>query len=205
MIIGLSGKMGTGKTTLASLLCVRLVATGKLTATRLSFGEAVKREVAERYGFPVEWCYSPAGKAKTFSTAAIVEKEMLPPHMRFSPTRMTVRQALQYYATDYMRSKDPDHWIDKTAKDAEEARRGGCRIIVVDDVRFPNELEYVQRYGVCYRILPYDGWQPSYESAHTSETALDRAQFDDSFEPSYGELPILAERIADRVRALYGY
>ncbi|QDQ14314.1 hypothetical protein [Streptomyces spectabilis] len=78
-----------------------------------------------------------------------------------------VRSTLQRIG-QHMRSIDPDYWIDRLTKRL--ARTSGP--IVVTDVRYPNEVDKLDRYG--FRIVRIA--RPSIEStdAHESETALDK-------------------------------
>ena len=52
MYIGISGKMGTGKTTVARMLLAKFP-----QYQRKGFGDFLKEEVAERFNFPLECCY----------------------------------------------------------------------------------------------------------------------------------------------------
>lgn len=200
MIVGFSGKMGTGKTTLAGLILNRLHGL-HFPAEIVSFGSLVKTEAAGKYGFPVEWAYSPEGKSRTVALLGLPAL-LIPPDVR-AESRLSVRRALQYYATEVVRQQDPDYWVHKAAEHIASRKAAGARLFLVDDVRFPNELAFILRHGVCYRLYPYDGWEPGAESAHVSETALDSVIFDEGFEPPYGTLPSLAERIFQRIRNLY--
>lgn len=201
MIVGFSGKIGTGKTETCTHIRQRLQALN-FPVEIVSFGRLVKEEVAEKYGFPVEWCFSQAGKGRTIYDVYNIPKKLIPPDVH-AGRRLTVRMALQYYATEVVRQQDPDYWIKKAAEAIESKKATGCRLFLIDDVRFPNELAFVKQQGPCYRLYPYDGWEPGLEASHISETALDSVIFDEAFEPAYGTLPILAERIAERIRAIY--
>lgn len=70
MLIGISGKIGVGKTTLANEIC-------KLSGfTRTAFGDVLKREVSERFGFDSQLCYSATGKeAVVFHPAPLLLRD----------------------------------------------------------------------------------------------------------------------------------
>lgn len=169
MIIGLSGKLGTGKTTVADALMDLLPG-----SRRLSFAAELKRMASELYNYPLEWNYS--GKDKVVS--------LLPdlPAGAASPSwngQATVREILQYYGTDVARARDPDFWV-KTV----ERRICEGEIAIIDDVRFPNERDLAMRKGFCFRIEPYPGYRAA--DGHASETALDGAEFTEVFRPEFG-------------------
>lgn len=157
-LIGISGKIGTGKTTLADALGY----------SRRSFADCVREEVGDYIGRSPEWVRT--HKNGVFPITD--EKMLLSLGVYFSelPHIITVRELLQRWGTQYRRGEDPDYWIKETAKrlDAEEGP------IILDDVRFANEAELVRdRGGLLVRLEPYPGWQPGEHADHESETALD--------------------------------
>jgi hypothetical protein len=84
------------------------------------------------------------------------------------PGKMTGREFLQVFGTDIMRRINPDVHVNgcmtQIAKDSPE-------IAVIEDIRFPNEVEAVQRAGgKVVRLLraPYKS-----KDEHESESALD--------------------------------
>lgn len=94
------------------------------------------------------------------------------------PCGLTVRQALQTVGTDWFRKLWPDVWINawKMQVQAEDSKT----LILVGDVRFPNELKAIQdRGGHVIRLLR----APFSEDTHESETALDIVQRE-SFYPN---------------------
>lgn len=167
-IIGISGKIGCGKTTLAKYIAVR--AQVKM-AVRLSFGDLIKRECAAYFGFPVAWCYTQEGKEKALPHSNVVGR-----HTDLRPP-MTVRQALQWYGTDFRRAQDPAYWL-KALRSMIDAYAqhavGGSVLIVIDDVRMPDEAALVLELGgKLVRLDPYPGWAPGEHAGHITETALD--------------------------------
>lgn len=187
MIIGFSGKIGTGKTALATALEQKCRASG-IGAIRMAFGDLLKEEVARGVGIPVELCYTSAGKAMQLSL------QMIPTEWR-NPQwigSVSLREVLQYYATEITRAKDPNYWVRALADKAASFLHGGGAFVFVDDVRFPNEKAFVDRTGVCMRLNPYNGWKPGPNAGHLSETALDDAEFSQVLYPYFGELEVLA-------------
>jgi len=88
------------------------------------------------------------------------------------PCGKTIRELLQVVGTDWFRTTDPEVWIralDNSIKNREE-------VVVIPDVRFSNEVEYVQSQGgIVIRLLraPFGD-----EDQHASETALDEMERD---------------------------
>lgn len=196
-VIGLSAKMGCGKTTLANLIMDMAPDGGDVV--HLAFGDQVKHETAEYFGFPLEWCYSQEGKRLKFMPpggACIVHG---------LPAEMTVREAMQWYGTDFRRAQDPLYWIKAfQAQLITLQRKHGDKSlsVVVDDVRFPDEADACLANGYCFRVEPFPGWQTGPHAGHVSETSLDRfTRFTAVYHPEYGldALTRVAESIVGRV------
>ncbi len=189
-IIGLSGKIGTGKTTLAQHLLGKLPVGWK----RRGFGDLLKEETALLFGFPLEWAYEHKDwiwKLPEGSTRFVVPE----PH---DPYGMTVREILQWYGTDVRRAQDPDYWVNAMQEWLDIEARTGTPGVIIDDCRFPNEIE-VADYRV--RIDPYTMWrcQPCI-AAHESETALDSyGGWHLAVKPAYGELSEMAELVVGQM------
>ena len=87
-----------------------------------------------------------------------------------------VREVLQIIGTDLIRKYSPDWHIDKTIERINSY--GDDKIIVVDDVRFPNEKRKIEEIGgdVYFMIRP-NYWDVS---NHPSETSLKYTDFNDN-------------------------
>lgn len=84
------------------------------------------------------------------------------------PCGHSVRYLLQYIGTDIFRKLDHDCWINAFGKWKEHYKYKDC--IIIADVRFPNEVKYIQsKGGIVIRLLR----TPFPEDKHESETALD--------------------------------
>lgn len=90
-VIGLSGKIGCGKTTLADQLQTLFP-----WALRVSFADLVKEEVSETFGIPLAWCRSTLGKATLVQVDAAWEASI-------GRRVLTVRELLQWWGTDCRR------------------------------------------------------------------------------------------------------
>jgi hypothetical protein len=75
------------------------------------------------------------------------------------------RSLLQFWGAEYRRAQDPDYWVRQLANTIELEKP---QIALISDVRFPNELEFVRKYGEAVRV-DRAGLPPS---THASETAL---------------------------------
>ena len=192
-IIGLSGKMGCGKSTVANYLLGMIPG-----AERLAFGDPVKRECAETYGFPVDLCYTEAGKNTTIFLAD--DKNPI------GRDTAKVREILQLHGTNYRRKQNPRYWDDKMVAALATLRGNGVSCVVVDDCRFPSEVALLREAGAAvYRIEPYPGWEPGPNALHESETALDDyTAWDMTFAPMKGlhHLEAVAHCIVEMVSGL---
>lgn len=186
MLIGLSGKIGTGKSAVAKVL-------EEHGFVRRSFADALREEVAEALDIPIEW------------TRDRKDQRMggLPdPYPRHT---MTLREILQWHGTDYRRAQDPLYW---TAQLDAWLKAYLGQNVVVDDCRFPDEMDMLlARGGLSVRLLPYPSWEPGPNAGHVSETALDDyPRFHIIRRPGFGEIEAVAREIleAARARAMMG-
>lgn len=189
MIIGISGKAGCGKSALARILVKALGPEWQC----MSLGDEVKKEAAELYGFPLALAYDPVGKNFMVKVdwigrpAGPEDFDMLWP----------VRKILQYWGTDVRRAEDPAYWVDKLAANMPVGKN-----IIIDDVRFVSEVEFIKANGgKVFRIHEYPGYRPpEIGGDHISETELDDyLRFYRDFYPRFGELQSVADTIAQRL------
>lgn len=175
-VVGLSGKMGCGKSTVANYLLEMLPG-----AVCFAFAGPLKIEASQIYGFPLELAYTEAGKNSTV---------MLPDDKNPMGTdTATVRRILQAHGM-LRRTQTPGYWDDKMRESLATLRGNGVPCVVVDDVRFVSEANLIKSLGgFVFRINPYEGWNPGSAVNHESETSLDGyGGFDMSFSPAKGDL-----------------
>lgn len=198
MIIGISGKLGTGKTTVVNHI-IQILAENSIISTKISFADILKEEASRIYGFPIEAAYNNKEMPITLDKDCPSRQYRNPDWTGRNPT---VREILQFYGTNVIREKDPNHWVKELDLQCRKLIKdyGDDLIIFIDDVRFPNEKEYAEQHGICYRIEAYPGY-PHRES-HASECVLDNSKFARTFSPAYGELLPVAEMIAQEVIGL---
>lgn len=150
-IIGISGKAGHGKDTLAKLLV------DNHGYYRRAFADALKEDIAHLlYG--------------TSSKKGVKELEA-------NKHKPEIRALLQSYGVA-QREKDPHYWIRECLNRYQGVRayKGGALTgLVIPDVRFKNEAEEVQRRGVLIRVVRdnFESGLTPEAQAHPSETDLD--------------------------------
>lgn len=184
ILVGISGGIGCGKTTVANMLMKHVPG-----MIRMGFGDVVKDECASIFGFSRYLCDSARGKVTGVSTAAAHELGIEPPKVI-----MSVREVMQWWATDVRRAQDPLYWIKRT----EERLSSVTCPVVIDDVRFPNEASLVlTRGGLLVRLQPYPGRVSQPADQHASERSLDGWEFfHHVFAPDFGRLRPVAAEIA---------
>lgn len=201
LIICLAGRKRCGKTTTANMLLKSFDAAG-VPATIVSFGYAVKCEVSQTYDIPMEMLTDQKHKDDEVIFYMKSSKDPRIPadaeQLDVGTYKSTVRKLMQWYATDYRRKQDPEYWIKKTFEDIVTAC-SGFDVVVIDDGRFPNELEligYFENHHIV-KLLPHEHYEYDDTAYHYSETALDDIEVPNTISPRYGEfyLKLLANSI----------
>ena len=191
-IIGISGKAGVGKTTTANHL---LDAYGGNTI-KLSFADALKREVAEEYGFPLEWCYTEEGKNTKIRVLTYP-----------STTFATVRKLLQEYGQNKRHTAGRDYWVNIIRHSLLTAAACGKTVAIIDDVRQENEAEFIKEHGGLLVRIQMAGQVDAVGQScgHISETALDTYHhFDAVFSPQRDDIK-QTEAVAEAIEILAEY
>lgn len=166
ILIGISGKLGSGKDTIAKFLPDAMPSKG-LRVTYMAFADHIKVSVASRLGRNIMDFYD-----------------------RKEPSD---RKLLQEEGTENGRDKyGDDIWVNTLWNwSIVRAMRDGVDVIIVTDCRFPNEAEFIETHGgLVIRIDAPDrnelalqkeskGDVSAYNSisCHQSETALDDYAF----------------------------
>ncbi len=156
IVIGFSGKFGSGKDTAATIL---MEAYPEMQWKRISFAYRIKQIVADLTGTTIEQNESQEGK------------QIVPPGFKISLGTMQQRIGMSMRA-----DLGDDVWVL-----AAFAKIGPDDNVLVTDVRFPNEMaEIHRRDGMVVRLVGhYARFDEKRDPAHISETALDGAEFDE--------------------------
>jgi hypothetical protein len=150
MIIGISGYKGSGKDTAASELIYNY------GFIKCSFAKPLKEIVSKLFKIDMDILDGIYNRDERERRSVDL--------FNYSP-----RELLQIVGTTLRDSINKDIWV-KAATD--EALMYDN--VVFTDVRFPNEVEFIKKYGQVYRIV-----RPGFMGdTHESETALDNYEFD---------------------------
>lgn len=198
--------MNVGKTTTANFLVERLNKSG-FHARRISFGDPLRVTLAEALEMNVADFYG--GKnvlikdLRSFtdnSRSLMMSTEEL---YGVNP-EMPLRALLQAWGENKRKAYE-EIWEDYITLFMEQFKEP-C-IFVIDDCRRKREVDYCRNRGVCYRIMPYEGYENNkrYGSEHPTEHFIDgmmNSEFDGTLYPrKYGlfYLNAVAEKLWHRI------
>lgn len=128
-LIGLAGKKGAGKDTLAESL-------GDAMAQRFAFADELKETVHTLFDIPRELLWG-TQEEKEYRTSVRHPIEM---------HKMNVREVLQVFGTDVCRMMDNRVWIN-SLMDTLWKEADPDKVQIITDVRFTNELDFIQEQG----------------------------------------------------------
>ena len=210
MILGFAGKAATGKTTaarhLASVLDMPVLIIPMAMVLRDEV-EAFLREIGAEDHVPLVYgsqedkiriFYVDESKARqTCSLWHLFVDEHHDIQDRPGLTAVTVRRILQWWGTEYRRAQDPDYWT--KAWGHKVARLDLHKtLVLVDDVRFMNELNVIREFGGLIVKIERPGFDGA--NNHSSETSLDEYRQWDGIIVNDGTL----EQFGRKVEALAG-
>ena len=127
-----------------------------------SFADPLKSIAIQLFGLTEEQCH---GTDEDKNTPINIKWENMP-SAAGSTGFMTAREFLQHFGTDICRGIKPDIW---TSACINRILSSGTDLAIVPDVRFPNEVESIQKAGGKVIRLT----RKPHEDEHDSETALD--------------------------------
>ena len=131
---------------------------------KYSFAAPLKEIATGLFGLRNEQVYGTEQQKNTLTN--IKWGDIPTPNKKKKNKKMTAREFLQYFGTDVCRSMYEDVWVDRCIKDIEYEQP---LLAIVDDCRFPNEADAIQKAGGKVIKLT----RSIYEDKHSSETALD--------------------------------
>ncbi len=155
LLVGISGKIGSGKTTLADELASQVQKT-----TICNFADALKIEVADQYGIELARFYKQEEKNKPVSDS--------------DPT--TLGELLQRHGEE-RRAENADYWVERTGAYIDALGTDAFELVVVGDVRRTNEAAFItKRGGLLVRLNGDPGGvraASTRDPNHPSEVELD--------------------------------
>lgn len=190
--LAVSGKLASGKDTIAALALQRLVEGGP--CEQQSWAMPLKNEMDQILAVMRN------ADSKKDALGLIVEQNVSRLHAQMLMTELweearngaharsrtpKIRWALQYLGTDIRREQHPDYWVTRAIEMAKTSIFGGSSVFFTD-CRFPNEVEAARKIGLYtvrlevseevqrQRLRNRDGLRlDPVSSVHPSETALD--------------------------------
>lgn len=216
VLVGVSGKIASGKDTIAPLIVSEL---GYSFPDGLSFGDHLKNELKQIIHI--------VNKSQYYSQAEhFVKMDMFPKNSYYKEVVEALydpiksgeitnqysrhpqfRRAIQIWATEVRRAEDPLYWIRQTAADVTE-NLANKRSVEISDVRFPNEAEFITDFrGILVRLnisreeqikrmVKRDKYSPDLKNLdHSSETDLDNYNFEYSIKVDGLDPLSIAERV----------
>lgn len=160
-MIGINGKKQSGKSTLAEYLRKEINKHTDKEAIIFSFADALKEMCYEYFFMPVWGEILP----HRFDQESFKKRK--------HPCGKTVREILQIVGTA-CRDVWPDIWIENLCNPISWFEKD--TIIIVPDVRFPNEADYIRKEGGKLIRLT----RSPFRDKHISETALDNYEHFDA-------------------------
>jgi hypothetical protein len=139
MIIGLTGLARCGKDTFCKYAREYLTSKG-MKSQRLAFADELKKDVDQ----------------------FLVEKLGISAFTEVTEEKEIIRPMLTTWGTDIMRKKDDLHWVKKVEKIILKNKKNSI-VSIVTDIRFPNEIEYINKIGGKVIHLEMVGNKPANE------------------------------------------
>jgi len=183
MILGFAGKAATGKTTAAHHLAPLLDKECKIIPMAMLLRDEVEgflRAVGADESVPLVYG-DQDDKVRVFYVDEQKALQHCPKWAGFvaghheiqdraGQTAVTVRRILQWWGTEYRRTEDADYWTKAWSRKVEQLDLERVHVLV-DDVRFMNELNAIKGHGGL--IIKIE--RPGFDGAnnHASETSLD--------------------------------
>ena len=156
MLIGISGKAGSGKDTVAAIIKALLHGEGQ-KVKRFSMADPLKRGCAELFGIDINDFYDRD------------KKEEVNKYWGKSP-----RELLIFVGTDLLRDQfDERVWVKRASLEINKLIERGY-VVIIPDIRFDNEVDFVEEFGgVMINVIRPNGSDVK-EIKHKSEAGVKR-------------------------------
>jgi hypothetical protein len=199
MIIGINGKIGSGKDTVGKIIqYLKCYNVGDIRIEDVITNPEHEWWIEEQSNFEIKKFAGKLKQTASLLTGIPVEKfedqEFKKLDMN-SDWDMTYREFLQKLGTEAMRDRlHVNTWVNALFADYKpinivgniKPRRGGIKYLaempnwIITDMRFPNEMEAIEeREGITIRVIRDNGTRAlSDMNNHPSEISLDDAKFD---------------------------
>ena len=174
IIIGLTGKIGVGKTTIANMVVSILNANGYHSVTG-SFGDGLRFSMNHNLEIPLDVLYDNKAKQKPIKELPGFETFYTAIQGCSATAHITPDDVLRKVYQDQAqacRQKNPDIWVDLLKNRVNFLENAGVICMIVDDVRQQNELDYCNEKAYVFRIHEYDGYQNPSGSEHSVESGF---------------------------------
>lgn len=161
-IIAFAGRKQSGKTTcsefVANLFVGQLLGSVKI----FNFADPLKKDICINIlGLTHDQCYGSDDQKNELVNCYWDNKQL------------TAREVMQFVGTDIFRTMQNNVWASATIKKIHNEKPD---LALIADCRFPNEVDAVKSVGGYVIKLTRN----PYNSTHTSETALDDSNYDNS-------------------------
>ena len=212
MIIGFAGKAASGKTTAAGHLLDLLEDKIVILPMALMLREEVEsflRQVGAEEQVPLVFG-DQNDKVRVFHVDEQQALAACPDWSEFieanrdiqdptGNTAVTIRRLLQWWGTEYRRAQDPDYWTKAWDKKLREYDLSTVHVLV-DDVRFLNELEIIKENGGVFARIERPGFNGAND--HSSENALDNYENWDILIRNDGDLEHFRRQVEELILPL---
>ena len=214
MIIGFAGKAASGKTTAAKYLqnCLagETLIIPMATVLREEVEEFLRKAGAASHVPLVYGCQEDKIRVFHLDTGQALAAcsqwlHFMAEHHDIQDaaemTAVTVRRLLQWWGTEYRRAQDPDYWTKAWGRKIEQYELSR-RHVLVDDVRFMNELNVIRAHGGLIVKIERPGFLGA--NSHSSETSLDSFTDWDAIVVNDGTLEKFRKKIGGLAASLPG-
>lgn len=146
LILGLTGRAGAGKDTVADILCEAY------QFYRFAFADPLRAEIVNAFQIN-PGLFLPPHKERKMEVLAIDNSSdrdfviAMAKRGKSITVPRSPREIMQWWGTEYRRTQQPHYWTRKAGDTLHDALKRGFSRIVITDVRLDNEAEFVRYHG----------------------------------------------------------